>query len=85
MFEFIYTVSVFTHFNVYVQFKWINKLHRILEKGCMMFATSHGIGTWSWWLPDEPQDLQKNDFIYKTGNNKKGHLRAQHHESHHTR
>ena len=41
-FDFIYTISVFTHLTVISQHLWINELRRVLKPGGYLYLTVHG-------------------------------------------
>jgi len=41
-FDFVYALSVFTHLNLDLQFKWAWELHRVLRPGGVFFVTLHG-------------------------------------------
>ncbi len=41
-FDFIYSISVFTHLSERVQFAWINELSRVLKPGGLLLISVHG-------------------------------------------
>jgi SAM-dependent methyltransferase len=84
-FDFIYVLSVFTHINEDLQFKWIKELHRILTKGGIMLATFHGAGSFNGLLPEEKCELERKGFVYRITNDKKGLLPKWFQTSHHTK
>lgn len=41
-FDFVYTISVFTHFDLELQHFWIRELARVLASGGLLYMTTHG-------------------------------------------
>ncbi|MEW8017879.1 MAG: class I SAM-dependent methyltransferase [Candidatus Thiodiazotropha endolucinida] len=63
-FDFVYSISVFTHLPEDMQFRWLEELKRITKKGGYLLITTHGETL-------APQDVQQvlkdSGFYYATG------------------
>jgi SAM-dependent methyltransferase len=63
-FDFIYSISVFTHLPEDMQFRWLEELKRVTKKGGYLLITTHGETL----APQEvQQDLKDRGFHYGTG------------------
>lgn len=74
-FDFVYSVSVFTHLPEQMQFEWLQELRRITKPGGILFLTTHGADL----MLNHPNfgNLAKADFItkgfhYQVGNGTDG-------------
>lgn len=74
-FDFIYSISVFTHLPEAMQFDWLKELRRITKPGGILFLTTHG----SHLMLEHPNfgNLAKAEFItkgfhYQVGNGTDG-------------
>jgi SAM-dependent methyltransferase len=45
-FDFIYSISVFTHLDEHYQDQWLGELKRVAQKGAILLTTVHGESTW---------------------------------------
>jgi SAM-dependent methyltransferase len=69
-FDVVCTVSVFTHFDEARQLRWLSELHRLLQPGGLLLASTHGPElTWS--RPDltskQRGDLERRGFLFAPG------------------
>ncbi|MES9922674.1 MAG: class I SAM-dependent methyltransferase [Candidatus Thiodiazotropha endolucinida] len=63
-FDFVYSISVFTHLPEDMQFRWLEELKRVTKKGGYLLITTHGETL----APqDIQQDLNDSGFHYGTG------------------
>lgn len=84
-FDFVCSISVFTHLNEDFQFKWINELHRIIKTDGILLATFHAKGSWKDLLPEDIIELQERGFIYRVRNDRKGVLPEWYQTAYHTK
>lgn len=72
-FDFIYSISVFTHLNKDHQFQWLSELKRVLRPNGILIITVHdGKEKWEDLSSEEITELQGNGFLFKITNDKKG-------------
>jgi SAM-dependent methyltransferase len=60
-FDFIYSISVFTHLPEDMQFVWLEELRRITKKGGYIIITTHGEELFNSYVPE----VSRNQFIEK--------------------
>jgi len=72
-FDLIYAFSVFTHLNEEFQFTWLRELKRVLKRGGILIATTHGafvqnqnagVGLLK---NDDVETLRNKGFVFKQG------------------
>jgi ubiquinone/menaquinone biosynthesis C-methylase UbiE len=63
-FEFIYSISIFTHINEDYQFQWLKELKRVLKPGGILIVTVHGKGAYGSISSKDVAELQKTGFKY---------------------
>ena len=61
-FDLLYALSVFTHFNLEMQFKWAHEVYRALRSGGHFFGTFHGVGFFPMFLNDMAKAKEKELF-----------------------
>ena len=68
-FDFIYSVSIFTHLPEDMQFSWLQELRRVTKPGGYLLLTTHG-GKHIEGLPDEQRHivLEKGFYYWTVGN-----------------
>jgi len=64
-FEFIYSVSVFTHLSETVSQQWIAELFRISKPGGVLVISTNGDSRLNVMLPDEVEHYQKFGFVVR--------------------
>jgi ubiquinone/menaquinone biosynthesis C-methylase UbiE len=68
-FDFVYSISVFTHLPEDMQFKWLDELKRVTKKGGYLLITTHGETL----APqDIQQDLIDHGFYYSVAEGTEG-------------
>ncbi|MEJ2609594.1 MAG: class I SAM-dependent methyltransferase [Candidatus Thiodiazotropha sp.] len=70
-FDFIYSISVFTHLPEEMQFLWLEELKRVTKKDGYLFLTTHGEHLLDA-SPRLKKKLIKNGFYYSVGNGTDG-------------
>jgi SAM-dependent methyltransferase len=66
-FDFIYAISVFTHFDEDFQFAWLNELKRIARPGAIIIATTHGSYTHTALDAQARERLADTGFLHAVG------------------
>ena len=66
-FDFIYSVSVFTHFPERLQMIWINELSRVLRTGGFLLLTVHGMGHLKRLNADQQRAFLDGSLVVKEG------------------
>lgn len=71
-FDFIYSISVFTHLPEYMQFEWLEELNRVSKAGALLLLTTHGESLLKN-VPDSIlQDFKSHGFFYAVGDGTEG-------------
>lgn len=65
-FDLVYGLSVFTHLNLDLQFRWAAEIHRILKPGGVAFLTFHGTLFIAMFFQNQMQDAAVRE-IYSVG------------------
>jgi SAM-dependent methyltransferase len=63
MFDFIYAISIFTHFNEEQHYAWMEELKRILKPGGYMYLTFHGFACMRGLSPEQVSVFEKGDLL----------------------
>ena len=64
-FDFIYSLSVFTHLTVDGQFAWLDEFHRVLRPGGHLLITLHGEAYASRLRPDELKHFNAGECVVR--------------------
>jgi SAM-dependent methyltransferase len=64
-FDFIYSISVFTHLSEHVQEDWMGELHRVLKKNGLLLITVHGEWRINDLDPEEQSRFNSGQLIVK--------------------
>lgn len=64
-FDFIYMISIFTHWSKELQLKWIREIRRILKPGGVLYFSTHGDAYLNQLNPEELAIYRKNDVVVK--------------------
>jgi SAM-dependent methyltransferase len=71
MFDFIYSISVFTHLSELVIHEWIDELRRVTHSGSIVIITTNGDSFLSKLLPDELETYKSRGIVVR-GNVEEG-------------
>jgi SAM-dependent methyltransferase len=66
-FDFIYSISVFTHLNEEMQLAWLRELHRITEPGGFLLLSIHGPTSYTHLSSEHQESLRTRGFTYLVG------------------
>ncbi|MDQ3804342.1 MAG: class I SAM-dependent methyltransferase [Acidobacteriota bacterium] len=64
-FDFIYSISVFTHLDERMQFDWLNELKRVSKPGAILILSVHGTAAFPDWSEDEKALVAEKGFLFK--------------------
>jgi SAM-dependent methyltransferase len=64
-FDFIFSVSIFTHLPEAMQFAWLKELHRVAKPGALLIVTTHGDFHRPTLQPEELARLDAAGFYYR--------------------
>lgn len=64
-FDFVYSVSVFTHLPEPLQFAWISDLERVLKPGGLALITTHGEAALQKLTPSEQCDFRAGKLVVR--------------------
>jgi SAM-dependent methyltransferase len=64
-FDFIYSISVFTHLSEAVSFEWIHELHRIMHSGAVAVISTNGDAVLGSLLPDELESYKSEGILIR--------------------
>jgi len=67
-FDFIYSISVFTHLSEQVQMAWMHELSRVLKKNGLLLITVHGLWRINDLTPEEQSRFNSGQLIVKYEN-----------------
>ena len=67
-FDFVYSISIFSHLPEDMQNAWLAELHRVTKPGGFLVLTTHGETL----VPEEHRHVLKNGFHYSSGNDTEG-------------
>ncbi len=70
-FDFIYSISVFTHLPEDMQFAWLEELNRVAKRGSYLILTTHGEDLFPKDIP-EKDEFEKLGFYYAVGEGTEG-------------
>lgn len=65
MFDFIYSISIFTHLPEDMQFAWLEELKRITRHGGYLFLTTHGEKHYGSLKPSDIRIMKEKGFFYE--------------------
>jgi SAM-dependent methyltransferase len=68
-FDFIYSISIFTHLPEEMQFKWLEDLRRVIKPGGYMILTTHGEKHYKELPPDKLKLMNQKGFYYNEDRN----------------
>ncbi|MCP4699046.1 MAG: class I SAM-dependent methyltransferase [Gammaproteobacteria bacterium] len=71
-FDFIYSISIFTHLPEDMQFSWLEELQRVTKKGSYLLLTVHGEEIFQTASEKEKNSFKKNGFYYLVGEGTNG-------------
>jgi len=71
-FDFVYSISVFTHLPEEMQFQWLDELRRVTRAGGYLLLTAHGQNLFQGVSTDVQRKFQKKGFYYVVGNGTEG-------------
>jgi len=66
-FDFVYSISVFTHLPEEMQFQWLRELRRVTKPGGYLLLSIHGQGLFQGVSNDVQRQFQKEGFHYAVG------------------
>ena len=69
MFDFIYSISVFTHLPEDMQFAWLEELRRVEEPGGYLILTTHGEKHYQKLAPEKLKIMYEKGFYYNDDEN----------------
>ena len=85
-FDFIYSISVFTHLNEDYQFQWLSELRRVSKPNAILIITVHdGKQKWKDLSSERLTELQKNGFLFRITDDKKGIFPSWYQTAYHTK
>jgi SAM-dependent methyltransferase len=64
-FDFIYSISIFTHLPENMQFAWLAEMKRIAKPGAYLVLTTHGEKHLRYLRPHEQTQLTRHGFYYR--------------------
>ena len=64
MFDFIYSISIFTHLPEDMQFAWLQELHRVAKPGAYLILTVHGKNLYHHIPPESRHVMQDKGYYY---------------------
>jgi len=62
-FDFVYVISLFTHFSEEAQFRWLEELQRVTMRGGIVLATVHGAYCWEDLSGEMISEIQARGFL----------------------
>jgi SAM-dependent methyltransferase len=65
MFDFIYSISVFTHLSEEVSQQWIAELYRVARPGAILVITTNGDSRQAYMLPDELKTYLEKGIVIR--------------------
>jgi len=71
-FDFVYSISVFTHLPEEMQFQWLHELRRVTKPGGYLLLTAHGQDLCRGVSNDIQRQFQKEGFYYVVGTGTEG-------------
>lgn len=83
-FDFVYSVSVFTHLSECDQFVWLSELRRVLKPGGVLIATVHGFRAAGLLHSSDAAMLRDRGFLFCPSQKLRGIMPAWYHTAFHT-
>lgn len=71
-FDFVYSISIFTHFPEDMQFSWLEELQRVTKKGGYLILTVHGTELFPIVSGEVKEKFEEKGFFYLVGDETKG-------------
>jgi len=71
-FDFVYSISIFTHLPEDMQFSWLEELRRVTKPGGYLILTTHGEELFHITSKKEVDQFKENGFYYAVGDGTEG-------------
>lgn len=84
-FDFVYSVSVFTHLDEENQFQWLSELKRVIKPKGILLLTVHGRYCWETLPKRDVSEIEKKGFHFVVEDIMKGVLPEWYQTAYHTR
>ncbi len=72
MFEFVYSISIFTHLPEDMELAWLEELRRVTRRGGYLLLTTHSEELLQDSSEENKEQLRENGFYYSVGNKTEG-------------
>jgi SAM-dependent methyltransferase len=66
-FDFVYSISVFTHLSEQMHYEWLNECLRVTRPGGLILLTVHGEYSRQKLLPDEREKYDRGELVVRSG------------------
>ena len=71
-FDFVYSISVFTHLPEDMQFAWLEELRRVTKRGGYLLLTTHGEELFQTTSEEDKRQFREKGFYYSVGSGTEG-------------